>query len=185
MKASELDLILKLRLVVARIGETDRNAWWNSYLLSRTGQISLGMLFPRTTRIAQARSAVLVARERCQSLLGPVDYTTLWNLPAEVEEQLDLRLGRLTAKPDEWQPFFEQLAALPQADLPESLLKLELITESDRASLPTLEITEQSSSVQLPGPRKLDIETIRLLALAFGCGRRNQLVVPYLRSLAA
>src|ERR1035437_4827431 len=72
MKASELDLILKLRLAVARLGETDRNACWNSYLLSRTGQISLGMMFPRTTRIAQARSAFLVARERCQSVLGQI-----------------------------------------------------------------------------------------------------------------
>jgi hypothetical protein len=184
MKASELDLILKLRLAVARLGETDRNAWWNSYLLSRTGQISLGMMFPRTTRIAQARSAFLVARERCQSVLGQVDCSTLWNLSAEIEEQLDQRLDRLTSKPEEWQLFFEQIANLPQAGVAETLDVLGLVDPSS-AEVPAPEITGQSASVQLPGKHPLDLDAIRLLALAFQLGKHNQLVVPFIRNQAA
>ncbi len=55
--ALNFDRLLKLRLVVARVGEMDLAKWWNTNgLLGRKGRILLSRGFPRTHSFAQARA---------------------------------------------------------------------------------------------------------------------------------
>ncbi|MFZ0788500.1 MAG: BrxE family protein [Chromatiaceae bacterium] len=88
--ATQIDLerLLKLRLAVARHGEMDAAAWWNTKgILGRHGALALRRGFPSTHHFAQARIAFAVARSRCHELFDPPGCMTLWNLPAEVEDQ--------------------------------------------------------------------------------------------------
>ena len=62
----DLDLLLKLRVLVARFGEMDLAKWWNTKgQLGKVGALALRRGFPRTHRFAQARSVFAVAAHRC------------------------------------------------------------------------------------------------------------------------
>ena len=90
--ATSLDLLLKLRIVVARCGEMDRLKWWNTKgQLGPLGQTALRRGFPRTHWFVQARSVFAVAEHRCQELFGLPDAVTLWRLTEDIEEQFDAR----------------------------------------------------------------------------------------------
>ena len=55
----DFDRLLKLRLVVARVGEMDLAKWWNTRgQLGRLGSAAVRRGFPRTHYFAQARSRV-------------------------------------------------------------------------------------------------------------------------------
>jgi len=99
-----LDLLLRLRLVIARLGEMDCAGWWNTRgLLGTNGTFVFRRSFPNTHFFAQARVAFAVARSRCQEVFAPPNCATLWNLPAEIEERFPryypLGLGVLAVSP--------------------------------------------------------------------------------------
>ena len=78
----DLDRLLKLRLVVARYGEMDRAAWWNTRgMLGHYGEMAVEPGLPRTHRFARARVVFAVARLRCDELFDPPGCVTLWKLP--------------------------------------------------------------------------------------------------------
>lgn len=80
--SSDLDRLLKLRLVVARFGEMDGARWWNTKgQLGRFGAAALRRGFPRTHRFAQARAVFAVAAHRCAEVFDPPGGVTLWRMP--------------------------------------------------------------------------------------------------------
>ena len=48
--------LFKLRLVVAALGETQRLGWWNSGVLTGTGEFLFQQGFPRSSPFAQTRA---------------------------------------------------------------------------------------------------------------------------------
>src|SRR3954468_6536802 len=105
-----IDRLLKLRLIVARVGEMDLAKWWNTRgQLGRLGTTALRRGFPRTHFFAQARSVFAVAAHRCDELFSPPMCVTLWRLPEAVEEEFDARWERWVDDPDAWEEFFRAL----------------------------------------------------------------------------
>src|SRR6202012_5254639 len=73
----DFDRLLKLRLVVARVGEMDLARWWNTRgQLSRLGTAAVRRGFPRTHYFAQARSIFAVAGYRCREVFDPPQSVT-------------------------------------------------------------------------------------------------------------
>src|SRR4051794_10701835 len=116
--AVDLDRLLKLRLVVARYGEMDRAAWWNTRgMLGRYGAIALARGLPRTHRFAQARVVFTVARSRSEERFDARRSVTLWRLPAEIEDAFDEHWQVWLRAAEGWTPFFDDLAARDDTDL--------------------------------------------------------------------
>lgn len=181
-RVSDLDLILKLRLVVARHGEMDLAKWWNSNgMLGRRGAVVLERGFPRTHFFAQARAVFSIARTRCAELFNPPGCMTLWNLPAEHEDRFEDEWHRWLDQYEEWTPFFECLQQLSGADLLDELAEFELIDESTRESVANLRRSPEGRSIALPGVQVPSDAIITLLAAAFARGEPGALLVPYAR----
>jgi hypothetical protein len=90
MSVIDLEKLLCLRLVVARLGEFDHARWWNSRgQLGRLGATALKRGFPRTYRFAQARSVFAIAAHRCAEVFDPPGCVTLWHLPEATEEEFE------------------------------------------------------------------------------------------------
>ena len=110
----DLDRLLKLRMVVARYGEMDSARWWNtSGLLGTKGALLMSRGFPRTHIFAQAGVVLAVARNRCEEVFQHPGATTIWSLPAELEDQFDSRWGRWLEDIDHWREFFTALETPP------------------------------------------------------------------------
>src|SRR5262245_13092380 len=89
-QAVDLERLMKLRLLVARLGEMDLSRWWNTRgMLGRFGEVAAKRGFPRTHAFAQARVVFAVAAHRCREVFDPPRSMTLWNLPAEVEDRFE------------------------------------------------------------------------------------------------
>src|SRR5712691_5095865 len=124
-----LDKLFRLRLVVGRQGEMDRDGWWNTRgMLGRHGAIALQRGFPRTHLFAQARVVFEVARSRCQELFDPPGSVTLWKLPAAVEDEFGERWLSWLAEVEEWKPLFDELAKSEETDLLNVLRRHDLVS---------------------------------------------------------
>jgi len=98
-----LDLLLKLRLIVARYGEMDVARWWNTRgQLGPLGAKALQRGFPRTHYFAQARSVFAVAAHRCSEIFDRPGMATLWRLPEVLEEEFDARWEHWLDHAEEW-----------------------------------------------------------------------------------
>ncbi len=62
--------LFKLRLVVAAMGETQRLGWWNSGVLTGTGEFLFQQGFPRSMPFAQTRAGFRVAQLACDEALA-------------------------------------------------------------------------------------------------------------------
>ena len=62
--------LFKLRLVVAALGETQRLGWWNSGVLTGTGEFLFQQGFPRSTPIAQNRAGFGLTPQQEESVGG-------------------------------------------------------------------------------------------------------------------
>jgi hypothetical protein len=86
----DLEWLLKVRTVVARIGEMDLARWWNSNgQLGPQGASVLRRGLPRTHYFEQARSVCTVAAARCAQIFDPPGSVTLWGLTDPLEERLE------------------------------------------------------------------------------------------------
>jgi hypothetical protein len=178
----DLDHLLKLRLVVARFGEMDRAQWWNTKgQLGPIGATVLTRGFPRTHHFAQARSVIAVAAHRCEEIFNPPNCVTLWGLRVDIEEEFDARWEHWLDNASEWNPLFEQVAALDGFDLVSDLKALDLVTEQDAAALQPLRRSAEGRSVQLRGTFQGTDPEATLLALAFAKGEPASLAVPWLQ----
>lgn len=179
-----LDLLLQLRLAIARIGEMDGAGWWNTRgVLGATGSFVFRRTFPQTYLFAQARVAFAVARSRCQEVFAPPGCATLWNLPAEIEDSFEDQWHVWLDQADEWQPFFSRLDGLRGHTVVESLMQLELLSVEDEAALKRLSVSPEGRSVLLPATSAIDDASLRQLAGAFDLARPGSLVIPYIPML--
>ncbi len=176
---SPLDHLLKVRLVVARVGEMDLAKWWNtSGQLGALGASVLSRGFPRTHDFAQARSVFAVASQRCQEVFDPPRSVTLWGLPADVEDEFDLAWERWIDETEKWSLFFKELHSCSN-DIETELLRFELASEAHVASVGRLRRSSEFRAVQLPGDFSGSEDDITLLALGFAKGELGNLALPY------
>jgi hypothetical protein len=174
------DHLLRLRLVVARVGEMDNARWWNTNeLLGQIGMLALKRGFPKTYAFAQARAVFAVAATRCAQVFDPPDGATLWKLSAVVEEQFSSRWGKWTEESLQWQGFFDKIRSIHGVDLLNTLLNFGLVRKEDAAEARKLRRAADNRAVPLPGTRQLTDETVSLLAAGFFRSEPGRLAVPY------
>src|SRR4051794_1637457 len=128
----DLERLLKLRLVVGRLGEMDRAQWWNTR--GQLGPYGAGALMrglPRTHHFAQARSVFTVAAHRCSEVFDPPGSVTLWRLPMDTEEAFDAQWEHWLDAAADWKPLFEQVAGLEGTGVTASLRALGLVRSAD------------------------------------------------------
>ena len=173
------ETLMKLRLVVGRVGEMDRARWWNTQgQLSALGSSVLQRGFPRTHRFAQARATFAVAAHRCEQIYDPPNAVTLWNLPAEVEDEFELRWEQWLDDAEEWAPFFREIEDCSD-DLAFELQRLELVTDDQVERAKSLRRSAEQRAVQVPGEFQARDDDVTMLALAFSRGQPGNLAVPY------
>lgn len=182
MQPLDFDLLLKLRLTVARFGEMDVARWWNTKgQLGRLGRLALSRGFPRTHGFAQARSVFVVAAHRCDELLNTRDSVTLWRLPEQLEEEFDARWEHWLDHANDWTAFFDSLLNIEPVDLVEALASRDLVTAGDIESFTRLKRAAEGRTVPLPGTFDGANDDVRMLALAFGRGEPGAPAVPFLK----
>jgi len=180
---TDLNHLLKLRLAVARFGEMDGAGWWNTQgMLGKAGQAVLSRGFPVTHSFAQARIACSVATARCAEVFAPPGCLTLWNLPAEIEDEISGQWSIWCRSAGEWNTFFEQLFTRHSGDLVQHLHELDLIDSTTREAAKSLRRSAEGKAVPLPGTGKADRSTLMLLAAGFAKGEKMKLAVPYIRA---
>jgi hypothetical protein len=178
----DLDRLLRLRLVVARFGESDLARWWNSKgQLGRLGTATLRRSFPRTHYFAQARSVFAVASHRCAEVFNPPACVTLWRLPEAIEEDFDARWEVWIDNANDWTDFFMNIEALNGTDLALILHGFGLVTDGSLEAYARLRRSAEGPSVHLPGVFGGTNEDVALLALGFARSEVGALAVPYAR----
>lgn len=178
----DFDRLLKLRLVVARVGEMDLAKWWNTRgQLNRLGSAAVRRGFPRTHHFAQARSVFAVAGFRCREVFDPPQSVTLWQLPEAIEEEFETHWERWLDQVDEWEPFFLELEALEEIELKKVLESFNLTTREDSERFSRLRVSAEERSIQLPAAFAATNHDITALALGFAHGDPGALAVPYAR----
>jgi hypothetical protein len=174
--------LLKLRLVVARVGEMDLAKWWNTRgQLSRLGAAAIRRGFPRTHNFAQARAVFAVAAFRCREIFDPPHSATLWQLPEAVEEEFEAHWERWLDNPEEWKEFFLELETLKEAELKTVMQSYDLITDEESELFSRLRRSAEGRAVPLPAPFTSTNQNVALLALGFARGEPGALAVPYAR----
>ena len=154
----DFDRLLKLRLVVARVGEIDAARWWNTTsMLGPRGATVLERGLPATHYFAQARVVFVVAQARCDEVFSsPGGGITLWNLPAEVEDQFDEHWHTWLDGMNDWRPFFEMLANAEGIDLDGLLVQAELISPPQIDAAARLRRSADGRAVLVPNRPDLD-----------------------------
>ncbi|WP_242352148.1 MULTISPECIES: BrxE family protein [unclassified Anaeromyxobacter] len=176
----DYELLLKLRVVVARYGEMDNARWWNTNgQLGPLGASVLRRGFPRTYRFAAARGVFAVAADRCEKLFGVPSSATLWHLPASIEEQFDARWEMWLDDAVTWEAFFAQVQAIKVRDLAAVLEELGFVSAEDRTAASRMKRSAEGRAVPLSRSFAADDDTIRQLALGFSKGEPAHPAVPY------
>jgi hypothetical protein len=178
----DFDRLMKLRLVVARVGEMDLAKRWNTRgQLGRLGTATVRRGFPRTHHFAQARSVFAVAGFRCREVFDPPQSVTLWQLPEAVEEEFETHWERWLDQSEQWKPFFLDLEALKEAELKTVLQSFDLISDEDSELFQRLRRSAEGRAVPLPAPFTATNQDVTSLALGFARGEAGALAVPYAR----
>lgn len=174
--------LFKLRLVVARHGEMDAARWWNTQgVLGRRGSVVLKRGFPATHHFAQARVVFAVARSRCHELFDPPGCMTLWNLPAETEDQFEENWQTWLDEGESWAPFFETLSAQTGADLLGALTQCGLATDAHLEAVAKLRRSAENRAVPIAGTHRPADDILTLLAAGFARGEPGAPAIPYAR----
>lgn len=178
----DLDRLLRLRLIVARVGEMDLARWWNCRgVLGQLGAQVYRRGFPETHQIARARVAFIIARSRCAALFDPPDSMTLWNLPPEVEDAFEDRWQSWLDQPRAWTNAFEHLATIGSSDLLGSLTMAGLLTPEQEAFVSSLRRSVENRALQIPGSHAPSDDVITLLAAGFAKSEPGAPTIPYAR----
>ena len=176
----QLERLLQLRVVVARVGEMDRAKWWNTTgQLGPLGAAAVGRGLPRTHYFAQARSVFAVAAHRCDEVFNAPNSVTLWRLSHEIEEQFDARWEHWLDNAREWDPFFERVGGIETTDVGVALREFGLVDDGQIKATARLEPGEGARSIGMEEPFSASDEDVARLAAGFGLGRSGTLVVPY------
>ncbi len=102
MPASTIPDLIRLRLLVAYLGEKKQFGWWDCGFLDATGRDYLQRPFPRTAFHAALRSTTAAAVSVHDQAIGRVGAYHLFRLPVEHEEMVDIQIS--SAAPDALSP---------------------------------------------------------------------------------
>lgn len=176
----DLDRLLKLRLVVARVGELGLAGWWGTKdVLGTMGAMAYRRGFPRSHNWAQAKVVFEVARARCQERFPDATAITLWSLPASVEEQFEHAWGQWVSDTATWPPFFDRLKEWQSSSLVEALKAFELWSKDMELAMTQAAPSGVSHSMgSIPG---LNRAAVDLLAVGFAFGQPGEPMIPFLR----
>lgn len=170
---------MKLRLAVGRVGEMDLARWWNtSGQLGAIGSSVVLRGFRRTHHFAQARSVFAVAAHRSREVYDAPGTVTLWNLPADIEDEFGLRWEQWLDDAAAWADFFIQLESCT-ADLESELTRLQLVRTEHFEQVRKLRRSAEQRAVAVPGEFTGTTDDLTILALAFSRGEPGALAVPY------
>lgn len=175
----DIERLMKLRLVVARVGEMDLARWWNTG--GQLGQLGTSVLargFPRTHHFAQARSVFAVAAQRCNEVYDPPEAVTLWHLPPAIEDEFAVRWEGWLEDAPRWADTFAALETC-SSDVAAELSRFELVDARHLEQLAKLRRTAEQRAVALPSQFEPQDDNITMLALAFARGDEASLAVPY------
>lgn len=180
--AVNLDRLLKLRLIVARHGEMDGARWWNTNgVLGPKGSLLMSRGFPKTHHFAQARLVFEVARVRSAERFPAVPgCITLWNLPANVEDEFDAKWAEWLDDGGSWGEFFDGLQQ-QDGDLLTALRTHGLLDSDHDAQVSRMRRSAEGRSVPISGIRHVDDDTVTLLAAGFSRGEVTKPAIPYAR----
>lgn len=178
----DFEHLLQLRLVVARFGEMDRAKWWNTKQLGHFGAMALARGMPRSHEFAQARSVFAVARARCAAHFSLAGTITLWDLPADVEDEFDSCWAGWLSEPGRWRPVFSRVESDDENDLIRAIVNAGLAESAIEARALGLAPNETMTGVDLGKIDLSDRRQMALLAAAFAIGRQGELVVPFGRA---
>jgi hypothetical protein len=180
--AVDLNRLLKLQLIVARHGEMDGARWWNTKgVLGRKGSLLMSRGFPKTHHFAQARLVFAVARARSAERFPAVPgCITLWNLPANVEDEFDAQWSDWLDDGDSWAEFFDGLQ-VQDGNLLTALRAHDLFDSNHDAQVSRMRRSAEGRSVPISGVRHLDDDTVTLLAAGFSRGEATKPAIPYAR----
>jgi hypothetical protein len=134
MSDSPISLLIRLRLLVAFLGEKKQFGWWDTSFLDATGRSFLERPFPRTALQAALRSSSAAAAAVHDNAIGRIGAFHLFRLPVEQEESLDIKISTIP---------------------PETLLPLITSRESALAALGEM---ESSRLIAASGPVQVGIE---------------------------
>jgi hypothetical protein len=178
----DLSHLLKLRLIVARHGEMDGARWWNTNgVLGPKGKLLMSRGFPKTHHFAQARLVFEVARARSAERFPAVPgCITLWDLPANVEDEFDAQWADWLDDGVSWAEFFDGLQ-VQDGDLLTALKTNGLLDSDHDAQVSQMRRSAEGRSVQISGTHHVDDDTVTLLAAGFSRGETNKPAIPYAR----
>ncbi|MBN4083058.1 BrxE family protein [bacterium AH-315-B06] len=180
--AVDLNRLLKLRLIVARHGEMDGARWWNTNgVLGSKGSLLMVRGFPKTHHFAQARLVFEVARARSAERFPAVPgCITLWNLPANIEDEFDAQWADWLDDGGSWAEFFDALQ-VQNGDLLTALGAHGLLDSDHDAEVSRMRRSAEGRSVPISGIHHVDDDTVTLLAAGFSRGETNKPAIPYAR----
>lgn len=84
----EILVVLRMRVSVARLGETAQHAWWKTGFLNPTGRGYLNLIFPRTALSAGIIAASSAACRLHDERIGRGRVAHLFRLPQSLERGL-------------------------------------------------------------------------------------------------
>lgn len=121
-----LDEFIKLRILVAALGEKPNAGWWESSFLRETGIRYLAYAFPRASELAAIQGAVEAARRVHDARIGATGVTHLFRQPYEVEllildylksngAELHTRMSLIYSKPPVCKSSLLAIAGTPES----------------------------------------------------------------------
>lgn len=93
-QSSALTTIVRLRLLIAFLGEKKQHGWWDTSFLDSTGRRFLETTFPRTAFEAALRCASEAARLVHDAQIGRVGAFHLFRLTVEAEDAIEAQIGK-------------------------------------------------------------------------------------------
>jgi hypothetical protein len=161
--------LIRLRIMVLCLGESQHANWWRSQFLSPTGLSYLAYPYPRSTFAAAVRSATQAAQLVHDEAIGRGQVFHLFRLPRAEERQMTALLQTdLVPLREAFEPIFTDRSALMAA---------------------LLGLAGQEPPAQVQGPVRLafaEDRWIRQLATLYaGAFAQSQQVFPYLEAQPA
>lgn len=88
MTKSQLQKLLRLRLLIGYLGESEQDGWWQTSFFNRASQTYLQPIFIKTARLAQYHAVKEAAKQVHDEYIGKGNVLHLFRLPEEIEQEL-------------------------------------------------------------------------------------------------
>lgn len=177
-----IDSLLRARLFVARLGESDVMRWWRSDgILGPDGAFVGPRVLPKTHPTGRARIAFAVARHACDERYPDPDAHHLFRLDPETEDRLDALLVEKLGDHEWWSVMMETLEAIGEgADVKAMLLEHDVVKPDDVRAAEKATPGPQERSLPLRAGKNIE-QTVTRLTAGFVRSKSGALAVPYVQ----